>query len=120
MNKLIPFLVLFLITACKTPCDDPKSLPSITSNFLIQHWECKNTEKVKADITGWMSKRNWCEESKGDRGILSGLVCGFIIEELRAYGADKVNKDLDWQCNPDLVGKDFAMTLEGLCSLIPF
>ena len=121
--KKVALLFVLLIASCKTPCDDPGSFPSKTADFLVSHWQCKNSVKVHADVMNWMAERNWCEKApqgEGKQGMVGGLVCSFIIDRIRSHYASKVNSELNWECNEDLIGKDLAMALSGLCSLIPF
>lgn len=114
-------LSMVLFTSCKKmPCDDPSSLPSKTSAYLINKWECKNTAKVKSDIERWMAERNWCEESQGKEGILSSLICTFIANKVRGMAVQKINNELKWNCNPDLIGKDAATAFTAICSAIPY
>ena len=115
-------LLLLGVTGCKsTPCDDPASLPSKTASYITAKWECRNSVKVRKDISNWMAEREWCtSEKERKEGFILTLVCTFIGNRLQQVGVDRINNELRWDCNPDLIGKDAKAAFIAICSSLPF
>jgi len=120
MKKLLPLFILLSLVGCKESCDAPGSVASLVSNAVASSWQCQNPTQVLSDVSNVCAKLGFCtvppSGTKG--GMIANVACPLVVGELQNLAASKV--PANWQCNPSLVGENFAMALTALCEQLPF